>query len=71
MQRKGVVIQNHNTSPLYVYYGTGASGTVFTLILPACTAQDDGTSPAIEIRNWKGTISFYAAATYRYTATVL
>lgn len=36
-------IQNQSTNVLYVYFGTGASSSVYSFILKACTATADGT----------------------------
>lgn len=41
--RGGFVIQNQGTNPLFVLFGTGASTTVFHVILKGSTVQDDGT----------------------------
>ncbi len=42
-QRGAWMIQNLGTNPLYVLMGTGASTTVFHVILKAAVSQDDGT----------------------------
>jgi len=36
-------IQNQSTNKLYVYLGAGASTSVYTAILVACTSTADGT----------------------------
>lgn len=35
-------IQNQGTNQLYVYFGTGASSTVYHFILKGCTGAADG-----------------------------
>lgn len=65
-------IQNLDDAALYVKYGTGCSTSAFTLIIPACTAANDGLVPPFLIDNWIGPVSVAAATgTARYLATVL
>ena len=41
--RRGLIIQNlHASAPLYVCFGSGASASVFDIILKAGSATDDG-----------------------------
>jgi len=57
-----LIIQNCDTDKLHIRYGTGASTTVFTFIIPACTAQDDGSVPPYVIDDWIGIVSGKAQA---------
>lgn len=41
--RRTVVLQNLSTSPVYVYFGAGCTTSLFSFILPAGTASNDGT----------------------------
>lgn len=45
--RRSWLIQNQGTNPLFVLCGSGASTTVFNIILKAAGAQDDGTGGAV------------------------
>lgn len=42
-QREFFQIQNQGTNPIYVYFGSGASSTVYHFILKASTGAADGT----------------------------
>ena len=53
-------IQNLGTTPLAVKLGTGASSTDFNFVLPAGSANDDGTSPPIYINDYLGPVSVAA-----------
>lgn len=65
-------IQNLAAAALYVKLGASASSSSFTYVLPACTTQDDGTSPPVYIDFWSGAVSVAAASgTARYLATKL
>lgn len=54
------VIQNLDDAALAVKLGASASPTSLSLILPACTAADDGTSPPIYINDYTGVVSVAA-----------
>lgn len=43
LNRSGLIIQNLGTNPLYVCFGTGASTSVFDLILKGASVANDGT----------------------------
>lgn len=45
--RLGFNIQNLGTNVLFVRFGTGASSTVFNVVLKAATGNDDGTGGAV------------------------
>lgn len=65
-----LIVQNLDTDPLFVKYGTGASASSFSFVLPACTATDDGTSPPVVIDSWIGIVSV-AGTTPRFTFTAI
>jgi len=54
------VIQNLDDAALAVKLGASASPTSLSLILPAGTAADDGTSPPIYINDYTGVVSVAA-----------
>ncbi len=69
--RLGWFIQNLGTNPLYILHGTGASTTVFTVVLAAGTVNDDGTGGAASQEDgvvYNGIITV-AGTSPRYTAT--
>lgn len=41
--RRTIVLQNLSTSPIFVKFGSGATTSSFSFILPAGTASNDGT----------------------------
>jgi hypothetical protein len=41
--RVGFLIQNLGTNPLFVRYGSGATTSLFHVVLKGSTVQDDGT----------------------------
>ena len=43
------MIQNQGTNTLFVYYGTGASTSVYNIILKACTGAADGTGGSLSM----------------------
>lgn len=45
--RNGFIIQNLGTNPLFVLFGSGASASVFNLVLKGATAPDDGTGGSV------------------------
>jgi hypothetical protein len=44
-------IQNQSTNKLYVYLGTGATTSVYTWVLAACTATADGTGGSVSMES--------------------
>ena len=67
-----LLLVNCDDAALYVKYGASASSSSFTFIIPACTAQNDGTVPPFIIDDWLGVVSVAAASgVARYVATVL
>lgn len=44
-------IQNQGTNPLFVYFGTGASSSVYHFILKASTGAADGTGGSFSSAN--------------------
>ena len=67
------MIQNLGTNPLFVRLGSGASTTVFTVVLKAGTANDDGLGGTFAMENgviWTGVVSI-AGTSPRYTVTEL
>lgn len=59
--RLGWFIQNLGQNPLFVLHGSGASTSVFTVVLPAGTSNDNGTG---------GTASQEAGVVYNGIITV-
>lgn len=69
-KRNGWMIQNLGTNPLFVLLGTGASTTVFHVVLKAGTGNDDGTGGTVsqmEGTVFSGAITI-AGSSPRYTA---
>ena len=67
------MIQNLGTNPLFVRFGTGATSSVFHVVLKAGTANDDGTGGTLAQENgvvWYGEVSI-AGTSPRYTVTEL
>lgn len=65
------LIQNLGTNPLFVYMGTGASTTVFTLILKAASGTDDGSGGVWSMESatmWRGVITV-AGTSPRFVAS--
>lgn len=72
-QRGAFTIQNLGTNPLFVKFGTGASSSVFNIVLKAGTGNDDGTGGTLSMEGstmWTGIISV-AGTSPRYTVTEL
>lgn len=62
-------IQNLGTNPLFVLLGSGASSTVFHVVLKGSTVQDDGTGGVLSQESgviYKGIVTI-AGTTPRYT----
>ena len=71
--RAAWMIQNLGTNALFVRFGTGASSTVFHVVLKAGSGNDDGTGGTIAQEFgtlWTGIISI-AGTSPRYTVTEL
>lgn len=69
--RYGFVIQNLGQNPLFVRFGSGASSTVFNVVLKAGTSNDDGTGGSFSMAGdavWCGIVSV-AGTSPRYVAT--
>lgn len=69
--RSGLIIQNlSSANALYVCFGTGASTTVFDVILKAGIAQDDGNGGtfSFDVLSYTGIITI-AGTSPRCTAT--
>lgn len=72
-QRRGFMIQNLGTNPLFVLLGTGASTTVFHVVLKGGTGNDDGLGAAYSQTQgavYQGLVSI-AGTNPRYTVTEL
>ena len=72
-ERGAWMIQNLGQNQLFVRLGTGASTTVFTVVLKAATANDDGTGGTFAQEAgviWTGEVSI-AGTSPRYTVTEL
>ena len=59
--RVGFQIQNQGTNQLYVYFGTGASSTIYHFILKASTGAADGTG---------GSFAMFSGDVYRGVVTI-
>lgn len=59
--RTGFQIQNQGTNPLFVYFASGASSSVYNFVLKAATGAADGTG---------GSISMMDGVVYRGIVTV-
>lgn len=59
---KTAMVQNLQTTVLYVKKGASASASVFSHVLSACTALNDGLGGSVEITKYTGTVSFFAAS---------
>lgn len=71
--RGAFVIQNLGTNALFVRYGTGASTTVFNVVLKGSTGNDDGSGGSIAMEGatmWTGDVTI-AGTSPRYVATEL
>lgn len=71
--RVAFMIQNLGTNALFVRYGTGASTTVFHVVLNAGTGNDDGSGGSIAMEGstmWVGPITV-AGTSPRYVVTEL
>ena len=73
VKRKGFMIQNVGTNVLFVRFGTGASSTVFHVVLKAGTGDSDGLGGSIAQMEgviYQGIISA-AGTTPKYVVTEL
>jgi len=71
--RCAFMIQNLGTNALFVRFGTGASSTVFHVVLKAGTGNDDGSGGTFAMEGetmWQGIISI-AGTSPRYTVAEL
>lgn len=69
--RVGLFIQNLGQNPLFVRWGTGASSTVFNIVLSAGTSNDNGTGGSYSFEGpqvYSGVVSI-AGTGPRYTIT--
>lgn len=67
--RLGFSIQNLGTNALFVLFGTGASTSVFHVVLKAGTGNDDGTGGSVSMESgvvYTGVITI-AGSSPRYT----
>jgi hypothetical protein len=62
-------IQNQSTTKLYVYFGTGASDSVYHFILKGATGAADGTGGSYSSQSctWRGIVTVYASDTPSYS----
>jgi hypothetical protein len=67
--RKGGFIQNLQNEKLYVYWGTGASATVFSAILAPGAAVDDGLGGSLPFNGYTGVVSVFGAVNVRCIVT--
>jgi hypothetical protein len=70
LSRSGLIIQNLGVNPLYVCFGSGASVTVFDIILKGAAGNDDGTGGtfSFDVLSYTGIITI-AGTGPRCTAT--
>ncbi len=69
--RRGFLIQNLGTNPLFVRFGDGGTNTVFNVVLAAGTVNDNGTGGATSQTEgivYTGKITV-ASVALRYVAT--
>jgi len=55
------MVQNLQTTVLYVKKGLGASASVFSHVLSVCTAANDGLGGSVLIDRYQGVLTFFAA----------
>ena len=63
--RTGFQIQNQGTNTLFVYFGAGASSSVYHFILKGCTGAADGTGGSIAMFSgnvYRGLITVYSSS---------
>ena len=62
-------IQNMNTTPLYVFFGAGASGSNYHFILKGGTGSNDGTGGSYSsgATVWRGLVTVYGSGGQAYT----
>lgn len=69
--RGAFIIQNQdNGNPLKIRFGTGASATVYDVVLKACTSAADGTGGVVSMEDgtvYTGLITCFSAGTASYT----
>ena len=73
VKRRGWMIQNVGTNPLFVRFATGASATVFHAVLKGGTGDNDGNGGSISQMGgtvYQGLVSV-AGTTPKYVVTVL
>lgn len=68
--RRGLIVQNLGTNPLFVKFGTGASSTSFDIVLRAGSTNDDGSGGVLsyDVLSYTGIITV-AGTSVRCTAT--
>lgn len=70
-ERRGWMIQNSGTNPLFVLMGSGASTTVFHMVLKGGTGNDDGNGASYAENVgavWQGIVTI-AGTSPRYIVT--
>lgn len=67
--RNFLEIQNQDSSPLFVYFGTGASTTVYHFVLKAGTGTADGTGGSFSSASavYRGLVTVASAGTPSYS----
>ena len=68
--RSAFMIQNQAAATLYINFGGTASGSVYHVILKACTSPADGTGGTVAMEGpvtFTGPITCYASGTPSYT----
>lgn len=69
--RGAFMIQNQdNSNPLKIRFGTGASATVYDVVLKSCTSAADGTGGFLSMEDgsiYTGLITCFSAGTPSYT----
>lgn len=67
-QRVSGRVQNLGTNPLFVKLGSNASTTDFSVVLPAATGADNGTSYPYDLGGYTGVVTV-AGTTPRFIAS--
>ncbi len=73
LERSAFMVQNLSTNPLFVLFGSGASSTVFHVVLKGGTGNDDGVGGLVQMSEgviYTGIITI-AGTSPRYTVLEL
>jgi hypothetical protein len=59
--RRGYKVQNNGTVPVFLLNGLGAAANLYTVIIPAGTAANDGVGGFYTDTDHKGAVSLFAS----------